>query len=73
LFLFPAESSESALHFVRGGIRSIRLDFLPANPTDPPVLFWEASYEGLSLGHSSNQAFVYDNVISGAGSRCRCL
>ena len=44
-----------------------------ANPTDPQVLYWAKTYEALSVGHTSNDAFVYLNVNVGNGQPAQML
>ncbi|HEV3199674.1 MAG TPA: hypothetical protein VGZ73_17340 [Bryobacteraceae bacterium] len=41
--------------------------------TDPAVLAWAESYEVLSVGQSSNQAFVYVNSALGSGTPAQML
>ncbi len=45
----------------------------PSDPTDPAVLAWANTYEALSLGRSSNLAYIYDNVDLGNGQPAQML
>jgi hypothetical protein len=45
----------------------------PADPTDPAVLAWANTYEALSLGRSSDLAYIYDNVNLGNGQPAQML
>ncbi len=41
--------------------------------TDPTVLAWAEEYEALSLGQSSDSAFVYENTAIGSGTPAQML
>ena len=41
--------------------------------TDPQALLWAQTYEAVSLNHTSNLAFVYDNVDLGSGAPAQML
>ncbi len=45
----------------------------PANPTDPLALAWAQTYETDSVGKSSNEAYVYNNVNLSNGQPAQML
>src|SRR5437588_8539884 len=45
----------------------------PANPTPADVVAWAQTYEALSLGKSSDLAFIYKNVDFGNGQPAQML
>jgi hypothetical protein len=45
----------------------------PGQVTDAAVLYWAESYEALSAGQNSDQAFVYENSALGSGTPAQML
>lgn len=52
---------------------SVQASTTPGEVTDPAALAWAEEYEALSLGQSSDSAFVYNNTAIGSGTPAQML